>query len=77
MALADVALVWARGRGLERVVVTTYRDVPWNAPYYRRLGFHDIPDAELPDWLRAVRRREHALGLDAWPRVCLTRPLRP
>jgi len=27
------------GRGLARLTLTTFRDVPWNAPYYERIGF--------------------------------------
>ena len=29
----------ARGRGIAAVTLCTFRDVPWNAPFYERLGF--------------------------------------
>jgi hypothetical protein len=47
--------------------------VPGNGPYYERLGFRYLaPDEETPG-LRAIRARERAMGLDAWPRACTTR----
>lgn len=39
--------LWARDQGFRELSLTTFRDVPWNAPYYRRLGFHDVDDEEL------------------------------
>ncbi|WP_281684258.1 GNAT family N-acetyltransferase [Thalassobaculum salexigens] len=35
-----------QGRGIAEITLTTFRDVPWNAPYYARIGFVEIPDAE-------------------------------
>jgi len=31
-------------RGVRRLTLTTFRDIPWNGPYYERLGFHEVPD---------------------------------
>lgn len=45
--------------------------MPWNAPYYARLGFTVVTD--LTPGLLAIRAREAALGLDAWPRVVMRR----
>nr|WP_246314886.1 GNAT family N-acetyltransferase [Kineococcus aurantiacus] len=67
-ALLDVA-----GAQHRTLTLTTFADVPWNAPYYRRLGFRDLPDPG--PGLRELRRREAEHGLDAWPRVCLVRHL--
>jgi hypothetical protein len=47
--------------------------VPWNAPYYARLGFRILDDAEVTPGLRAIRQREAEIGLDRWPRVCMRR----
>jgi GNAT superfamily N-acetyltransferase len=33
---------WARGKGFPEITLTTYRDVPWNAPFYARLGFEEL-----------------------------------
>jgi hypothetical protein len=49
--------------------------VPWNGPYYRRLGFREVPPAEETPGLRRVRAHEAAIGLDRWPRLCMRRDL--
>lgn len=46
-----------------RVTLTTFRDVPWNAPFYRRFGFKEIPEAELGERLIRVLEKEEELGL--------------
>ncbi|WP_407549149.1 GNAT family N-acetyltransferase [Streptomyces sp. Pv4-95] len=62
-----------RDSGLGALTLTTFAEVPWNAPYYRRLGFRVLDDTALTPGLRAIRAHEAALGLDAWPRVCMRR----
>ncbi|MFE3883285.1 GNAT family N-acetyltransferase [Streptomyces lydicus] len=55
------------------LTLTTFAEVPWNAPYYARLGFRILTDGELTPGLRAIRAHEAKLGLDRWPRVCMRR----
>ncbi len=55
------------------MTLTTFTDIPWNAPYYTRLGFRVLDAGELTEGLREIRRAEAAMGLDAWPRVCMRR----
>ncbi|MFI6448708.1 GNAT family N-acetyltransferase [Kitasatospora sp. NPDC050543] len=57
------------------LTLTTFADVPWNAPYYRRCGFRPLAGAELTPGLREIRRQEAAHGLDRWPRLCMRREL--
>jgi GNAT superfamily N-acetyltransferase len=75
-ALIERAASWARSRGLGALTLTTYLEVPWNGPYYERLGFSYLATEEETPGLRAVRKREQAGGLDAWPRACMRLPLR-
>jgi GNAT superfamily N-acetyltransferase len=75
--LIDEAEAWARLRSMPSLTLTTFRDVPWNAPYYRRLGFADLAEADLGPGLDAVRRHEAEAGLEAWPRVAMRRAVRP
>ena len=37
--LVQAAFKWAGQHGYRSVTLTTFRDVPWNGPYYARLGF--------------------------------------
>ena len=65
--------VGARAR-YPAITLTTYADVPWNAPYYARRGFVEI--SEFGPGLRAEREREQQLGLDeVGPRVVMRRDL--
>lgn len=75
-ALIGDAVDRARARGVDGVVLTTYRDVPWNGPLYRRLGFRTLRDHEIGPELRAIRRKEREAGLDVLPRECLRRAIR-
>jgi GNAT superfamily N-acetyltransferase len=72
-ALIDLVGAWAKRRGLPAVTLTTFAQVPWNAPYYERLGFRPLADDEITPGLAEIRRREHANGLDKWPRVSMRR----
>ena len=56
--------------------MTTYVDVPWNGPYYQRLGFRFMRDDEMGKGLRAIREREAARGLDMWVRAAMIRERR-
>ncbi|MEE1927266.1 GNAT family N-acetyltransferase [Streptomyces sp. TRM 70351] len=59
------------------LTLTTFRDVPWNAPYYARLGFVRLPKDAWTPGLRRIRAHERALGLERWPRVCMRRDTAP
>ncbi|MDO3649651.1 GNAT family N-acetyltransferase [Nocardia mangyaensis] len=69
--LIDHAVRWSKDRGLHEITLTTFIQVPWNGPYYERLGFTYIDPADEPPGLRAIRATESANGLDDWPRACM------
>jgi ribosomal protein S18 acetylase RimI-like enzyme len=68
-ALIEHAASWARARDLDSLTLTTYVDVPWNRPYYERLGFRRLTTDEETPGLRAIREHERAIGLEVWPRT--------
>jgi GNAT superfamily N-acetyltransferase len=74
-ALLEAVLAWARGAGHHAVTLTTFRDVPWNAPFYARMGFRTLAPAELAPGLAALVRDEAARGLDPAQRVVMRREL--
>jgi len=74
-SLIDIAAAWARRHALAALTLTTFAQVPWNRPYYERLGFHVVPDTEWGAGLRTLRRAEAARGLDRWPPVVMRRPV--
>lgn len=53
------------------VTLTTFAEVAWNAPLYRRYGFTEVPPDQQPPWLAKIRADEVRDGLDRWPRVAM------
>ena len=45
----------AETRAHTRVSLSTFRKVPWNGPFYRRLGFREVPAWRLQDWQLDIR----------------------
>lgn len=74
--MAEV-FAWARWRGCAAVTLSTFRDVPWNAPFYRRRGFVDLQPAEWTPWMHEIREREAAHGLRVDARVFMRYELTP
>lgn len=70
-ALLAAASTWAAGTPARALTLTTFRHVPWNAPFYARRGFVEIPAAELGPGLRARLAEEAAHGLDPAKRVAM------
>lgn len=70
-ALVRAVCEWASRSGHREVTLTTFRAVPWNMPFYSRLGFEEIPIAELRPELAAIVRDEAARGLDSERRVVM------
>lgn len=62
-ALVGRVCAWARTEGFTSVTLTTFRDVPWNEPWYARLGFRFLPPDERGPELRAIVDREARDGL--------------
>ncbi|MDB4975879.1 MAG: family N-acetyltransferase [Myxococcaceae bacterium] len=62
--------------GFERLVLRSFSDVPWNAPYYRRLGFEAVAEIEEHPELRSIRQQETSVGLDGSLRSTLYRTIR-
>jgi ribosomal protein S18 acetylase RimI-like enzyme len=62
-ALLDAVADIGRRRGWPALTLSTYRDIPWNAPWYRRLGFVDWEGDALDEGHRAIRERHIANGL--------------
>jgi GNAT superfamily N-acetyltransferase len=72
--LLDHVSAWADARDLPALTLTTFRTVPWNAPYYARCGFAELAPAQITPGLAAVLAAEAAAGLDPAHRVAMRRP---
>lgn len=67
---------YALERGLAAVTLTTFRDLPWNAPWYARLGFRPVDAARDPR-LAGVLADEARHGLPAERRVAMRLRIAP
>ncbi|HET6970299.1 MAG TPA: GNAT family N-acetyltransferase [Phenylobacterium sp.] len=65
--LLGAAIQRARASGFGTVTLTTFRSVPWNAPFYASAGFRETAYDDLPPGLQATVDHEAALG---WPDRC-------
>ena len=53
-ALIERTMDCAQRHRLKHVVISTFRDVAWNGPMYRRRGFQEIPRQKLRPWHLAI-----------------------
>ena len=58
-------------RGCPAIWLRTFRDIPWNAPWYARLGFAVAGDGEPASIAAALRDHERAAGLDPTTRCTM------
>ena len=73
-ALLAATVQEAPAAGARRVTLLTYADVPWNAPWYARHGWHLTDD--LGPQLRALAEHEVELALTRHGRrVAMARPV--
>jgi len=73
-SLVEAACDWARSEGFAAITLTTYRDLPWNRPFYESIGF-SVLDILTPE-LSAIREHERTIGDDDFGiRVAMRRSL--
>lgn len=61
--------------GINALTLTTFREVPWNEPYYRRLGFITLDSKELCPRLTAILSAEGQAGLPTALRCAMRKAL--
>jgi GNAT superfamily N-acetyltransferase len=70
--LLKAAMDYARSNHLHSVTLTTFTQVPWNAPFYRRLGFEQQAGATLDKRLAEVLALEYACGFEPGSRCAMS-----
>lgn len=63
----------AHSLDLPALLLTTFRCVPWNAPYYARLGFREVPPEDYGTGLQILIARQRIAGLDIAARIAMRR----
>lgn len=73
--MVELVEEWGRGAGRPATTLTTFRDVPWNGPYYRRLGYRVLAQAEIgPELARTMAHEATLPGIDAALRCGMIKP---
>ena len=74
-ALIEQVALAARSLGHRTLHLSTYRDVPWNAPYYTRRGFEEMPRGAWLHVFRMQAMEENRQGHPPWRRTIMQRLL--
>lgn len=69
--LVQITVDWARELEFEHVSLTTFRHLPWNAPFYSRLGFDTVDTSEYGPELTSLFELEKQAGLDTSKRIAM------
>lgn len=67
---------WALQEKLTGITLTTFQEVPWNAPFYSKMGFVILPNQALDQRLACVLDREHSHGFPKGSRCAMRFDLR-
>lgn len=71
--LVEAVAVRAGQLGLDGVSLSTFRAVPFNAPFYAALGFVELPLETAPPELASLFYDEVPKGVDPGARLLMTR----
>jgi len=71
--LIDCTATAARALGFDALHLSTYRDVSWNAPFYARRGFEEVPRGDWPHAFRLQFMAENGHGHPPWRRTVMRR----
>ncbi|WP_284126577.1 GNAT family N-acetyltransferase [Parerythrobacter aestuarii] len=69
--LVRACLIDAANSGFKAVTLTTFRDVPWNGPFYARLGFEEVTALDAHARLASELALEADNGLPAERRCAM------
>ena len=73
--LVEAVCVWAKRQDYRRILLSTFRNIEWNAPFYAKLGFQILAEVELTAGFQQIRRKEAEAGLPIDQRVIMYRDL--
>ncbi len=70
-ALVETVCTWAELQSYKAISLSTFRDLPWNAPFYAKLGFRILYESELSISFQQIRQQEMEAGLPISDRVIM------
>ena len=69
--LVSAAKEWARDKGFDALILSTFESIPWNVPFYKRLGFAVLPEERWSADMLHLRAEEQERGLPIDKRVIM------
>lgn len=76
-SLVDAVCDWACEKGFKAITLSTFSDVPWNAPFYEKLGFRKLEQHAWTPAFHVLRAHEEDSGLDVARRCFMKKDLQP
>lgn len=73
--LVETVCAWAQQQHYSTVVLSTFRSVAWNAPFYATLGFQVLDESQWTAGLYRIRQAEAKAGLAVGDRLFMYRDL--
>lgn len=73
--LVAAAAAFAHAGGDRAITLSTFRDLAWNGPFYRRLGFRELARGEWTPGLHVLHAREIDVGLPVERRCFMRKEL--
>lgn len=70
-ALANTAIDWAKQEKYKYLSLSTFTIVPWNMPFYEKLGFKVVKSEDLSPEFSKLKEIESSLGLNMKNRVIM------
>lgn len=74
-ALMKACCDGAKMQGFEQMRLTTFQKIPWNIPFYQKLGFSIFPFERLSQEMQAIVQHEARYGFAKDKRVAMGRSL--
>lgn len=62
-ALVKYIVGYLKSHGISFLYLTTFRHIPWNAPFYKKLGFKELNRKEIPLFIKSILNNEKHYGL--------------
>lgn len=74
-ALVKACFEMSERRGYDEIFLSTFRDLEWNGPFYKRLGFRELPRRRLKDWMLDIEDAQREF-MDVTKRCFMVRKVR-
>lgn len=74
-ALVEHVIMLAEEHDAEAVILSTFRDLAWNGPFYRKLGFKELKRSKMTNWMLEIETAQ-AETLDVSKRCFMVRPVK-